>query len=221
MSLETQLLQEYEQMSETERAGLWIGLNLYAAFRGVPRAEPTAAVKAYAESAPTSTAKKAASKSAPDYVFNRLTEEQRARLRRLFVNRVWEYGLRAELVTRVIWLVDRGYLKGAELNEIVERANNEFNEKTKPRWQTIGFAISRIYEQHNLEWTPTATALEPKPEDFDENNRTPRRVPITQILDPDYNPEPEDRTPRAFRGKNSNDVTFAHVVNAVGGTKES
>lgn len=220
MSNESQLLQEYEQMTETERAGLWIGLNLYAAFRGVPRVETTPAV-ASMEDAPTSTAKKSASKSAQEYVFNRLTDDQRARLRRSFVNRVWEYGLRSELVTRVVWLVDRCYLKGAELNEIVERANNDFREKNKPRWQTIGFAISRIYEQHGLDWTPTATALEPKPDNFDENKREPRRVPVTQLLDPDYDPTPEDRTPSAFRGKNSNDVAFAAAASVGEGIKET
>ena len=51
---------------------------------------------------------------------------------------------------------------------------------------------------------------------IDENKRIPRRVPITQILDPDYNPEPEDRTPAAFRAFHTKDKDVAATIASVG-----
>ena len=34
-----------------------------------------------------------------------------------------------------------------------------------------------------------------------QENLQKKRVPITQLLDPDYDPTPEDRTPVAFKGR--------------------
>lgn len=223
---ETILNSEIAKLDDMERGALFLALAMFRGFvsRTPVEQSPREQKRPYSYTSQTPEVNSQNNAAAepvgivPDYKFETLTNEKRESIRRSIVRRIWEPDLRAELVTRVIWLLDRGYLSTQQLTAIFEKAESEQRENNKPRWQTIGAEIRKIFESSGFVWTQTARTLEPRPEGFDEKKRIPRRVPITQLLDPDYNPEREDRTPAAFRAFHSNDAARAAVA-TTGGVK--
>ena len=212
--MENEIINILNALTDEERTGALFGLNLYLTMTGKTRT-PRAVViepKTESESKNVKSTTTNEPRNAPEYVFSRMDETARAKFRRNVDLRIWEPGLHAELVTRIIWLVDQTLLSSAQLKEIFENAEAEHRENQKPRWYTIGGRIRQIYETNGFEWAKTTNELEPRPEGFDENKRIPRRIPITQRLDPDYNPEREDRTPAAFRAFHSNDAVSSAVA---------
>lgn len=195
--IDQSLIDELNTMSDSERDALYFGMVMFSSWRN----KATRRSNFVQQRQPSNVFQQQAEPSKPqEYVFKRTSEEERKKLRRSLVMRVWEPKLRAELITRILWLYDQ---KEIDVNKLIKVAQKTKRETGEDMWKTLADEVGRVYTGLGIEWTKTAPALEPKPDGFDEyqENLQKKRVPITQLLDPDYDPTPEDRTPVAFKGR--------------------
>lgn len=101
-----------------------------------------------------------------------LTDSQLASFRAKLVNQIWESDLRADLVDRIVFAYDGGYFDVPTLRSAIRRAKSRKADYERSNglkgkdaiWKTLASWLKGVYESHGVEWTPTASALEPRPE---------------------------------------------------------
>ena len=114
-------------------------------------------------------------------------DPRRAKLRAAIVRKVWEPGLRSELVDRIVDLVASGAVPVHELKhalrDAVERrdlfnvSNGRFGREKA--WHTLGTWCKAVYLRAGRTWTPTAPDLEPAPDP------DPAHLRLVRTLDAD------------------------------------
>ena len=101
-----------------------------------------------------------------------LTPERRSRFRAWLVSKVWEPDLRSELVDRIVFAYEQGFVDASEVKAAVRNTLDRKldHERTGGRkgkdaiWKTLASWCKSVFETHGVEWTATASVLEPRPQ---------------------------------------------------------
>lgn len=101
-----------------------------------------------------------------------LSDAARQSFRAKLVNQIWESDLRSDLVDRIVFAYDGGYFDVPTLRSAIRRAKSRKADYERSNgmkgkdaiWKTLASWLKGVYESHGVEWTPTASALEPRPE---------------------------------------------------------
>jgi len=101
-----------------------------------------------------------------------LTPERRSRFRAWLVSKVWEPDLRSELVDRIVFAYEQGFVDASEVKAAVRNAldrklDHERTGGNKGKdaiWKTLASWCKSVFETHGVEWTATASVLEPRPQ---------------------------------------------------------
>lgn len=97
--------------------------------------------------------------------------EEAAKTRAEIVAQVWEPDLRSDLVDRIVlarvngW-IDQPTIKAAIKKALDARAEYERSGGQRGRdaaWKSLAVWIKGVYESNNAAWTPTRSAIEPRP----------------------------------------------------------
>lgn len=111
------------------------------------------------------------SRSTQSIPSRRLSDAQRNRFRVQLVRSIWEPDLRKDLVDRIVDAFDAGYFDVVTLRATIRRAKNRKLDYDRSNgvkgkdaiWKTLASWVKGIYESQGRKWTPTTSAVEPRP----------------------------------------------------------
>lgn len=97
--------------------------------------------------------------------------EEAAKTRDEIVAQIWEPDLRSDLVDRIVYArvsgwIDQPTIKAAIKKALDSRAEYERSGGQRGRdavWKALAVWIKGVYESNNVAWTPTRSAIEPRP----------------------------------------------------------
>lgn len=109
--------------------------------------------------------------SAPPRELRRFSPDQAARLHAEIVDKIWEPDLRRELVDRIVYAFDHNWIDGATLSAAISKARAAKSDYERTQgaigrdsvWKSLGCWIKGVFAANNERWTPTGSAVEPRP----------------------------------------------------------
>lgn len=108
-------------------------------------------------------------KKTRDLSLERFDSDTASKLRAQLVAQIWEPDLRRELVDRVVVAFDRNWIDAATLKAAIAQAKDKKREYERGGagadsiWKPIASWIKGVFEANGVRWTPTASAVEPRP----------------------------------------------------------
>lgn len=99
-------------------------------------------------------------------------DKDSAKYRAEIVAKIWEPDLRSELVDRIVAAIAAGWTDKKSAKAAIKKAvdaRNEYDRSGGTRgkdsvWKPLATWLKGVFESNGVEWTPTASAIEPRPE---------------------------------------------------------